>query len=81
MKILSTLNFQKIKESVVEMSLDEDGDELNDYHFPELITYFIRQWAPIIPPWTATLICFIMNQKLFKNNEAVEAYFSSLKRY
>ena len=63
------------------MSLDEDGDELNNYYFPQFISYFIRQWAPIIPLWTAVLLCFIMNQKSFQNNQAVEAHFSSLKRY
>ena len=63
------------------MSLYEDGDEINEYHFPQFIIYFIQQWAPIIPLWTATLLCFIENQKPFQNNQAVEAYFSSSKRF
>ena len=59
----------------------DEEDEENEYFCPAFIFYFIKQWAPIIPLWTAILLGFLPGEKMFQNNQAVEAHFSSLKRH
>ena len=59
----------------------DEEEEDNDFFCPAFIFYFIKQWAPILPLWTAILLSFLPGEKTFQNNQAVEAHFSSLKRY
>ena len=74
--------FQKIYASVLSNLPDaEEDDEDNDHHLPWFISYFLKQWAPIIPLWTAVLLKFLPNEETFQNNQAVEALFSYLKNH
>ena len=53
----------------------------NDHFLPEFVAYFIKQWAPIVPMISATIIKFVRNQKAFQNNQPAEAHFSNLKNH
>ena len=74
--------FQQIHQSVTLSLPDaEEDDEKNDHHLPSFAEYFLRQWAPIIPLWTANLLNMLPNEENFQNNQAVEAVFSNLKNH
>ena len=51
----------------------------NPYYLLKFSNYFIKQWAPIIPLVTATIIRFVKNQDVFENNQTAEPYFRVLK--
>ena len=60
---------------------EEEDCEDNDHYLPCFIQYFLKQWAPIVPLWTAILMNFLPNEKTFQNNQAVEALFSTMKNH
>ena len=51
---------------------------INGNYLTELMDYFIRQWAPILPLWTA-LILEKMDGKTTETNIVAESLFSSIK--
>ena len=55
--------------------------ESNSFCKPKFITYFARQWAPIAPLWTGTLLTFLGEKDLLQTNQVAEALFSNLKNF
>ena len=41
---------------------------------PVFIFYFNKQWAPIIPLWTAILLSFLPSEKTFQDGQTVETH-------
>ena len=67
---------QNIKQEV-EAGVKEAG-QANLMYCPRFVDYFIRQWAPIVPLWTA-LIFYDVTGQTHTTNQTSEAWFSVLK--